>query len=185
MAGKVYMTRTWEGKQIEERCPATMTSNEAGTHKAQPCNVFVFCPTRLAEGGLCWSNDVWNHSYGALAPSPEFAAHQRCSARRGATVAASAALRRRRSAPPCRHRGWRCAWQASAGSRTSETPAGPRRARTAPTPTATARSTTPRRRRCSGCRARSPRPSSRSTGPSGTGSGVRARVVRLLAAVDG
>ena len=64
MAGKVYMTRTWEGKQIEERCPATMTSNEAGTHKAQPCNVFVFCPTKPSDGGLCWSNDVHNHTYG-------------------------------------------------------------------------------------------------------------------------
>ena len=28
MAGQVYMTRRWEQQQIDERCPATMTSNE-------------------------------------------------------------------------------------------------------------------------------------------------------------
>ena len=64
--GKVYYTRTWEGKTTEERCPATMSSNELGTHPAERCNVFVYCPTPIAEGGLCWSNDVWNHTYGEV-----------------------------------------------------------------------------------------------------------------------
>ena len=49
---------------VEERCAGEMNSNEAGTHKAQPCNVFVYCPTPLSDGGLCWSNDVWNHTSG-------------------------------------------------------------------------------------------------------------------------
>jgi hypothetical protein len=62
--GAVYYRRRWEGTTTEERCPKTMSSNEEGTHRAQPCNVFVFCPTPPADGGLCWSNDVWNHSYG-------------------------------------------------------------------------------------------------------------------------
>ena len=64
--GKVYYTRMWEGKTTEERCPATMSSNELGTHPAERCNVFVYCPTPIAEGGLCWSNDVWNHTYGEV-----------------------------------------------------------------------------------------------------------------------
>ena len=64
--GKVYYTRRWEGKTTEERCPATMSSNELGTHPAERCNVFVYCPTPIAEGGLCWSNDVWNHTYGEV-----------------------------------------------------------------------------------------------------------------------
>ena len=62
--GKVFLTREWEGKKIEERCASTMNSNEEGTKAAAPCNVFVYCPTPLAKGGLCWSNDVWNHSFG-------------------------------------------------------------------------------------------------------------------------
>ena len=63
-AGKVYYRRKWQGAAIDERCASVMSSNELGTHAAQPCNIFVFCPTPLAEGSLCWSNDVWNHSYG-------------------------------------------------------------------------------------------------------------------------
>ena len=66
--GKMYYRRNWQGKVTDERCPATMSSNELGTHVAQPCNVFTFCPTPIAEGGLCWSNDVWNHTYGARMP---------------------------------------------------------------------------------------------------------------------
>ena len=62
--GKVYYLRRWQGNVTEERCPSHMSSNEDGTHQAQPCNVFVFCPTPHSAGGLCWSNDVWNHSYG-------------------------------------------------------------------------------------------------------------------------
>ena len=62
--GQVYYRRTWEGKTTEERCPSTMSSNELGTHQAERCNVFVFCPTPTSDGGLCWSNDVWNHTYG-------------------------------------------------------------------------------------------------------------------------
>jgi hypothetical protein len=62
--GKVYYPRRWQGNITEERCPTHMSSNEDGTHQAQPCNIFVFCPTPLSAGGLCWSNDVWNHSYG-------------------------------------------------------------------------------------------------------------------------
>lgn len=62
--GRVYLNRTWEGHTIAERCAKDMTSNELGTHAAQPCNVFVYCPTPHAEGGLCWSNDVWNHTAG-------------------------------------------------------------------------------------------------------------------------
>ena len=64
--GKVYYRRKWQGTVVDERCASVMSSNELGTHAAQPCNVFVFCPTPLAEGSLCWSNDVWNHSYGEL-----------------------------------------------------------------------------------------------------------------------
>ena len=45
-------------------CRCVLTRCCSCTHKAQPCNVFVFCPTPEAEGALCWSNDVWNHSYG-------------------------------------------------------------------------------------------------------------------------
>ena len=41
-----------------------LPTHQAGTRTAQPCNVYVFCPTRPSDGGLCWSNDVWNHSYG-------------------------------------------------------------------------------------------------------------------------
>ena len=33
MAGQVYMTRRWEQQQIDERCPATMTSNEVSEYK--------------------------------------------------------------------------------------------------------------------------------------------------------
>uniref|UniRef100_A0A7S3TFY8 Apple domain-containing protein n=1 Tax=Emiliania huxleyi TaxID=2903 RepID=A0A7S3TFY8_EMIHU len=62
--GRVYLNRSWEGKVSAERCAKTMTSNELGTHAAQACNVFVFCPTPPSAGGLCWSNDVWNHSSG-------------------------------------------------------------------------------------------------------------------------
>ncbi|KAL1526934.1 hypothetical protein AB1Y20_015625 [Prymnesium parvum] len=63
--GRVYLNRTtFEGKVVRERCAETQSSNEEGTAQAKPCNVFVFCPTPLSEGGLCWSNDVWNHSYG-------------------------------------------------------------------------------------------------------------------------
>ena len=64
--GKIYYERSWSGKTISERCPSSMSSNEDGTHPAKPCNVFVFCPTPLAQGGLCWSNDVWNHTYGEV-----------------------------------------------------------------------------------------------------------------------
>ena len=78
MAGQVYLTRSWAGGRFDERCASTMTSNEEGTRAAQPCNVYVFCPNRArpsdagtdtsgsrnTHGGLCWSNDVWNHSYG-------------------------------------------------------------------------------------------------------------------------
>ena len=63
--GTVYFRRiTWEGKAVDERCAGSMNSNEHGSAKAQPCNVFTYCPTPLAAGGLCWSNDVWNHTYG-------------------------------------------------------------------------------------------------------------------------
>ena len=58
-----------------QRCPSHMSSNEGGTHKAQPCNIWVFCPTLPSDGGLCWSNDVWNHSCASLgASSPASAA---------------------------------------------------------------------------------------------------------------
>ena len=73
--GKIFMNRTtFEGKVVQERCAGTQTSNEHGTAKANPCNVFVFCPTPPSAGGLCWSNDVWNHTYGewcAVRASPE------------------------------------------------------------------------------------------------------------------
>jgi len=73
--GKVYYHRKWEGNVTAERCPSHMSSNEGGTHKAQPCNIWVFCPTLPSDGGLCWSNDVWNHSYGECwlknQPTPE------------------------------------------------------------------------------------------------------------------
>ena len=63
--GTVYFRRiTWEGKAVDERCAGSMNSNEHGSAKAQPCNIFTYCPTPLAAGGLCWSNDVWNHTYG-------------------------------------------------------------------------------------------------------------------------
>ena len=62
--GAVYYRRKWNHTVTDERCAATMSSNEEGTHAAQPCNVFVFCPTPVSEGGLCWSNDVWDHRYG-------------------------------------------------------------------------------------------------------------------------
>ena len=62
--GKLYYKRKWQGVLVDERCPSTMSSNELGTHAAQACNVFTFCPTPISEGGLCWSNDVWNHTYG-------------------------------------------------------------------------------------------------------------------------
>jgi len=62
--GKEFLRRTFEGKETIERCAATMNSNEHGTAKAQPCNIFTFCPTPVSKGGLCWSNDVWNHTYG-------------------------------------------------------------------------------------------------------------------------
>ena len=58
--GKTYYQRSWQGSVTAEKCPATMSSNEDGTHKAAPCNIFTFCPTPPSEGGLCWSNDVWN-----------------------------------------------------------------------------------------------------------------------------
>ena len=35
MAGQVYMTRRWEQQQIDERCPATMTSNEVGEYVSE------------------------------------------------------------------------------------------------------------------------------------------------------
>ena len=41
-----------------------LPTHQAGTRTAQPCNVYVFCPTRPSAGVLCCSNDVWNHSYG-------------------------------------------------------------------------------------------------------------------------
>lgn len=64
-AGAVaYLNRTWHGRVVQEHCAKEMSSNELGTHAAQPCNVFVYCPTPLSEGGLCWSNDLWNHTSG-------------------------------------------------------------------------------------------------------------------------
>ena len=36
--GKAYYQRSWEGKVTEEKCAATMSSNEDGTHAAQGCN---------------------------------------------------------------------------------------------------------------------------------------------------
>ena len=35
MAGQVYMTRRWEQQQIDERCPATMTSNEVSEYVSE------------------------------------------------------------------------------------------------------------------------------------------------------
>ena len=64
--GQPYYERRWQGNTTVERCPSHMSSNEEGTHKAAPCNIWVFCPTLLEDGGLCWSNDVWNHSYGEV-----------------------------------------------------------------------------------------------------------------------
>ncbi|KOO53693.1 hypothetical protein Ctob_016395 [Chrysochromulina tobinii] len=73
--GQPYYERRWQGNTTVERCPSHMSSNEEGTHKAAPCNIWVFCPTLLEDGGLCWSNDVWNHSYGECwlknQPKPE------------------------------------------------------------------------------------------------------------------
>jgi hypothetical protein len=63
-SGSVYYTRIFSGSSEDMRCAATMSSNEDGTHKALPCNVWVYCPTPVSEGGLCWSNDVWNHTTG-------------------------------------------------------------------------------------------------------------------------
>ena len=74
--GAVYYKRKWNNTVVEERCQGSMSSNEDGTHPAQPCNVFVFCPTPPSEGGLCWSNDVWDHKYGECwlknQPKPHF-----------------------------------------------------------------------------------------------------------------
>ena len=64
--GQPYYERRWQGNTTVERCPSHMSSNEEGTHKAAPCNIWVFCPTLWEDGGLCWSNDVWNHSYGEV-----------------------------------------------------------------------------------------------------------------------
>ena len=35
MAGQVYMKRRWEQQQIDERCPATMTSNEVSEYVSE------------------------------------------------------------------------------------------------------------------------------------------------------
>ena len=62
--GSVFTKRRFDGKETEERCTKSMGSNEGDKAQLGKCNVWVFCPTPLAEGGLCWSNDVWNHTYG-------------------------------------------------------------------------------------------------------------------------
>ena len=62
--GAVFTKRTFEGKVTEERCTKSMGSNEGDKAMLGKCNVWVFCPTPLDRGGLCWSNDVWNHTYG-------------------------------------------------------------------------------------------------------------------------
>ena len=62
--GKVYTTRSFKGARTDEKCSKSMGSNEGDQAQLGKCNTWVFCPTPEADGGLCWSNDVWNHTYG-------------------------------------------------------------------------------------------------------------------------
>ena len=73
--GVVFTRRTFKGSTTEEKCSKSMGSNEGDKAQLGKCNTWVFCPTPEAEGGLCWSNDVWNHTYGECwlkhQPKPE------------------------------------------------------------------------------------------------------------------
>jgi hypothetical protein len=62
--GTVFTTREFKGEQTKERCSKSMGSNEGDKATVGKCNTWVFCPTPESQGGLCWSNDVWNHTYG-------------------------------------------------------------------------------------------------------------------------
>ena len=62
--GQPYYTRVFKGESKEEKCTKSMGSNEGDKAQAGKCNTWVYCPTPDANGGLCWSNDVWNHTYG-------------------------------------------------------------------------------------------------------------------------
>ena len=132
--GQPYYERRWQGNTTVERCPSHMSSNEEGTHKAAPCNIWVFCPTLWEDGGLCWSNDVWNHSYGEVraASNPRL----RSSLRLGVLSSPRP--------PPA---------ACSVGSRTSRSQSGLGPVRMAPILQAIGRNTKPPRRRFSGCRA--------------------------------
>ncbi len=57
--GKTYYRRKFEGAEVEEKCGKILHSKDAGR-----CNTWVYCPTAIRHGGLCWSNDVWNHTHG-------------------------------------------------------------------------------------------------------------------------
>ena len=41
-----------------------MDSYEHVTPDGKPSNAFVFCARPPDQGGLCWSSDLWNHTYG-------------------------------------------------------------------------------------------------------------------------
>ena len=58
--GKTFMTRKFKGQATAEVCGAPINSDSA----ASRCNTWVFCPTPESEGGLCWSNDIHNHTFG-------------------------------------------------------------------------------------------------------------------------
>ena len=57
--GQPYYTRVFKGESKEEKCTKSMGSNEGDKAQAGKCNTWVYCPTPDANGGLCWSNDVW------------------------------------------------------------------------------------------------------------------------------
>ena len=128
--GKVYMTRRFDGKEKEEKCTKSMGSNEGDQAILGKCNTWVFCPTPVSAGGLCWSNDVWK----CARWSSNRLAHARD------LTAPPLPLLSRVSATP----------MASAGSSTRPTRRGPTPAPSVRTPKSTARSIGRRRRRCSG-----------------------------------